>query len=73
MERARYAIIKVKTHLLWGDKDTLTPLAQAIDLHSLMPGSELTVIPDIGHIPQIEDPANFAPLLTNALRSVSKR
>ena len=73
MDRARYATIKVKTQLLWGDKDTLTPLPQGRDINSLIAGSELTVIPDIGHIPQIEDPAHFAPLLAEAVRKVSQR
>ena len=70
MDRGKYAAIKIKTALIWGDKDTLTPLPQGRDIQTLIAGSSLTVLPEIGHIPQVEDPAAFAPVLTNALRSV---
>lgn len=45
--------------VLWGDRDTITPLAQGQRLQSLVPGAELVVIAGVGHIPQIEDPARF--------------
>ena len=71
MDRGRYAAIKTKTVLIWGDQDTLTPLAQARDLERLIAGSSLTVLPGLGHIPQIEDPAVFAPALVDALRRLN--
>jgi pimeloyl-ACP methyl ester carboxylesterase len=40
--------------LIWGDKDTATPLAQAEELAGLLPAATLRVIPGVGHFPHIE-------------------
>jgi pimeloyl-ACP methyl ester carboxylesterase len=59
-DRASYARISARTAIIWGDKDTITPLAQAEDLHALIPAATMTVLPGLGHIPsQIEDPDSF--------------
>ncbi len=47
------------TAIIWGDKDTVTPLGQAEDLHSLIPAATFTLLPGLGRIPQIEDPDAF--------------
>ena len=39
--------------------DGVTPRAQADDLRTLMPSASLTILPGLGHIPQIEDPDAF--------------
>jgi pimeloyl-ACP methyl ester carboxylesterase len=69
-DRSRYADIAAPTTLIWGDKDSLTPLEQGRDLHGLMAGSALLVMPEVGHIPQLEDPAAFNTLLIAALRKM---
>ena len=66
-DRAAYARMKVPVVILWGDKDTVTPLEQANDLKSLLPQATLTLLPGLGHIPQIEDPAAFNDALLKAL------
>lgn len=43
---------------LWGDRDSATPLEQGERLAELT-GAPLTVLKDVGHIPQIEAPAEF--------------
>ena len=53
--------------LLWGEKDTVTPLAQARSLQEWMPQTTLDVIPQVGHIPHIEDPEAFARALIRAV------
>ena len=53
--------------ILWGDKDTVTPLEQAHDLKGLLPQAKLTILPGLGHIPQIEGPAAFNDALLKAL------
>lgn len=63
-----YRTIRAPTLILWGAADTVTPLGQGQDLHALVPGSELSVLPGIGHIPQIEDPAEFNARLVKFLR-----
>ncbi|MGG6463648.1 alpha/beta fold hydrolase [Solilutibacter silvestris] len=54
--------------LIWGERDTNTPLAQAQRLHGLLPHSSLRVIPGVGHIPHIEAPASFERSLLDALQ-----
>jgi pimeloyl-ACP methyl ester carboxylesterase len=53
--------------LLWGAGDTITPPDQARHLQSLLPASGLQVIPGVGHIPHIEDPARFEAVLVRML------
>jgi len=53
--------------LLWGEADTVTPIAQARALQGWMPGARLSVLPGVGHIPHIEDPSGFAKALRAAL------
>ena len=47
-----------------------TPLDQGLDLHRLVKASTLLVMPEVGHIPQLEDPGAFNRLLTAALRNM---
>jgi pimeloyl-ACP methyl ester carboxylesterase len=51
----------------------LTPLDQGRHLHGLIKGSALLVLPEVGHIPQLEDPGAFNSLLTAALRDMVRR
>jgi pimeloyl-ACP methyl ester carboxylesterase len=53
--------------LLWGDEDSITPPDQARDLQTLLPQATLTLLPGLGHIPQIEDPAAFNDALLKTL------
>jgi pimeloyl-ACP methyl ester carboxylesterase len=63
-----YRALTLPTLVVWGDKDTVTPLAQGQRLSQLISGSELAVIPGIGHMPQIEDVEQFNRLLVTFLR-----
>jgi pimeloyl-ACP methyl ester carboxylesterase len=67
-DRAAYAKMP-RTAVLWGEKDTVTPLDQAEDLRRLIPGATLTVLPGLGHIPQIEDPDALNKALIERLRA----
>ena len=66
-DRGAYARLKQPTAILWGDKDTITPVDQARDLQTLIPQASLTLLPGVGHIPQIEDPTAFNDALLKAL------
>lgn len=66
-DRTAYARMKIPVAILWGDSDTITPLAQANDLKTLLPEATLTILPGLGHIPQIEDPGAFNDALLKAL------
>jgi pimeloyl-ACP methyl ester carboxylesterase len=54
-------------NLIWGEQDSVTPLAQGHALKTWMPRAELVVIPQVGHIPHIEAPAAFAQALLQAV------
>jgi pimeloyl-ACP methyl ester carboxylesterase len=66
-DRSSYARMKAPVAILWGDKDSVTPLEQANDLKALLPQATLTILPGLGHIPQIEDPGAFNDALLKAL------
>lgn len=48
--------IKTPTLLVWGDKDTETPLKEANTLHNAIEGSKLEIIPNAGHFVHEERP-----------------
>lgn len=52
-----YPSIKVPTLIIWGGADRVIGLEQGLRLHEEIPGSHILVIPDCGHIPQEERPA----------------
>ncbi len=62
-----YRELSLPVELIWGAEDTTTPLADGENLAALIPGATLTVIPDVGHIPMIEDEAAFHRALLAAL------
>ncbi len=62
-----YARLTMPVLLVWGDRDTTTPLAQGEALKELIPGARLAVLKGIGHMPQLEDPSAVQALLTEHL------
>ena len=50
----------VPTLVIWGEKDPIIPVSHGHAAHEAMPGSQLEVIPGVGHFPQVEDPRRFA-------------
>ena len=60
--------LPVPLTLVWGQEDTITPLPQAQTLQRLVAGSRLLVLPGVGHIPQIEDPALFNRRMAEVLK-----
>jgi pimeloyl-ACP methyl ester carboxylesterase len=53
-QRASYRRYERPVLLVWGDKDTATPVGQAEVLKALLPRSRLDVIPSVGHFPHVE-------------------
>lgn len=51
--------IRVPTLLLYGADDTLTPPALGQGMAEKIPGAKMVVIPDAGHLPNIEQPKAF--------------
>ncbi len=50
-----------------GDDDRIVPTEQSIRLASEIPGAELAVLPNCGHVPQEECPADFLTAVENFL------
>jgi pimeloyl-ACP methyl ester carboxylesterase len=51
--------IDVPTLLLWGDDDRRSPLDVAEQFHAAIPGAELAIIPNAGHLSNMEQPDMF--------------
>jgi pimeloyl-ACP methyl ester carboxylesterase len=45
--------------LLWGEADRRSPVDVAERLASVIPGAELALIPEAGHISNMEQPERF--------------
>jgi pimeloyl-ACP methyl ester carboxylesterase len=58
-DRSRYATLAIPAMVLWGARDSLTPIVQGQDLVRLIPGARFEVLPRAGHIPAIEDERSF--------------
>lgn len=61
--------LAVPVAIIWGEQDNVTPLAQGQRLADLA-SARLFVLPEVGHIPQIEDPAAFHAALLEALAAL---
>jgi pimeloyl-ACP methyl ester carboxylesterase len=59
--------IGVPTHLIWGANDRLFPKDYALAWQRLIPGSKLTIIPECGHVPPIEQRTAFLAALEGFL------
>ena len=70
-EPSNYGKIVLPVALVWGREDAVTPLSQGERLQRLIPGATLDVIPDVGHIPHIEDEQAFLTILTKRLKDMT--
>jgi pimeloyl-ACP methyl ester carboxylesterase len=57
------ADIRVPTTVIWGERDNILPLTCAHDLHSGIAGSELVLLPRVGHTPQVQAPVKVAHMI----------
>jgi pimeloyl-ACP methyl ester carboxylesterase len=60
--------IRAPTLLVYGDKDVRAPLNVAENLHAALAGSTLVVLPDTGHLCNIEAPEEFNRVVRDFLR-----
>jgi pimeloyl-ACP methyl ester carboxylesterase len=64
--------IAVPTHIIWGEEDTWIPVDRAHRLQAAIPGSSLTLVPDAGHLIQLDTPAVLAAELHRWLVRVAR-
>jgi pimeloyl-ACP methyl ester carboxylesterase len=55
--------------LIWGQHDSLIPVAHAHETHQLLPASRLEVFADSGHFPQLDQPERFIDVLAGFIES----
>lgn len=56
----RLSEISIPTLVLTGDNDQVVATADSVTVAGLIPGSELVIIPQTGHLPNEESPQEFA-------------
>ncbi|HEX2411434.1 MAG TPA: alpha/beta hydrolase [Solirubrobacteraceae bacterium] len=52
------------TLIVWGERDSIIPVAHGEAAHAAMPGSRLEIFPDAGHMPHDDDPERFAAVVS---------
>jgi pimeloyl-ACP methyl ester carboxylesterase len=55
--------------LIWGEHDTVIPVRHGREVHKLVKGSRLEVMPDAGHFPHLDDPDRFLEILEDFIES----
>jgi pimeloyl-ACP methyl ester carboxylesterase len=68
--RAVLPTIQVPTLVLHGDADTRSPLNVGRALHAAIPHARLVVLPDVGHVSNVQAPQAFNAEVRRFLRSV---
>jgi pimeloyl-ACP methyl ester carboxylesterase len=62
--------IKVPALVIQGADDQIVPLQEAITMKAFMPEAQLVVIPDAGHLPNLEQPARFNQVVGDFLKKL---
>jgi pimeloyl-ACP methyl ester carboxylesterase len=55
--------------LVWGERDTVIPVRHGREVHKLVKGSRLEVMPEAGHFPHLDDPDLFLEILEDFIES----
>ncbi len=63
----RLPLIKASTLLIWGEKDTATPLSDAKKMERLIPDAGLVSWSDCGHYSFLDNPAGFRAVIQSFL------
>lgn len=61
--------IAAPTLLIWGEDDTATPLSDAKTMEKLIPDAGLVSFPGCGHYSFLDNPVQFAAVITSFLKS----
>lgn len=52
--------VQCPTHILWGERDKVIPSSYAAEIHRLITGSTVEIVPGCGHMLHLEQPQAFA-------------
>mgnify|MGYP004444693071 FL=1 len=61
--------VAAPTLLIWGEKDTATPLSDAKKMERLIPDAGLVSFPNAGHYSFLDEPMQFTAVFTNFLNT----
>jgi pimeloyl-ACP methyl ester carboxylesterase len=64
--------LTVPTLILWGENDRIVPVRHAQAAVARLVQGRLEVLPDCGHVPQVEKPDRVAELLGDFLDKVDR-
>lgn len=67
----RASRIEAPTLIVWGRHDRLVPLGLGYRLANVIPDAEMVVLPDVGHVPQFEQPEETRRLVLGFLDGVN--
>ena len=67
--RERLPEIEIPTMVVWGLNDQIVPVEGALGYHRLIPHSRLEIFERTGHLPMLERPQRFNPLLEGFIES----
>jgi pimeloyl-ACP methyl ester carboxylesterase len=67
--RERLTEIEIPTMVVWGLSDQIVPVEGALGYHRLIPHSRLEIFERTGHLPMLERPLRFNPLLDEFIES----
>jgi pimeloyl-ACP methyl ester carboxylesterase len=70
--RVIFPLISVPTLLIWGDDDKRSPLSAGEMMRDAIPGSRLVVIPNAGHVSNMEQPERFNAEVRTFIMDVDK-
>jgi pimeloyl-ACP methyl ester carboxylesterase len=65
-----YLAAGMPTLIVWGDEDPVIPVGHAHRGHRAMPGSELVVLPGVGHFPPLQAPVELVAVINRFLARV---
>ncbi|MGH7434336.1 MAG: alpha/beta fold hydrolase [Polyangiaceae bacterium] len=64
-----YLASHMPTLIVWGEKDSILPVAHARAAHEQIAGSRLEVFAGAGHFPHLDEPFRFVSVLTDFIRT----
>ncbi|OGK17260.1 hypothetical protein A3D80_01400 [Candidatus Roizmanbacteria bacterium RIFCSPHIGHO2_02_FULL_40_13b] len=67
-----FSKIAVPTALIWGEKDTITPLVDGLTMHAKIKNSKMYTIPEARHAPQFTHPERIVKIIEEIIERISK-
>jgi pimeloyl-ACP methyl ester carboxylesterase len=69
--RERHREVAKPVLIVWGAKDRVIPLSHATESLSSLPDATLKVLPNVGHVPQVEDAPAVATAIDRFVKSLA--